>query len=471
LWLSLIVAMLSAMMVNVAISAQPPAVPELSITPTWLPGPGELGDVGDVYDMTVSIADVTDLWAIQFTVKYPEFLGVLSPQNYVEGPFVSGNGAWPTAFYVSNDALNGELTFIIMRLPYGETREGVSGSGILATFEFLVVEAGEGGYGVMDAILLDPTPEPMPYTTAKGGYYYGNTASLVRVNLPEGRKITVGDTFPISAKVRNDGDTPLYVKVRMSLKRMSDGRPIELYTGQTYYGGYIGAAPPATYLYCDGYYPVYEYGWNNPGASLIGEPDENFAYSTVAGSDTSMYTFEDITLPWEGYSVISNVDFQGYTRQDDLGNDFDPYAFTVDGGNAYSWCWCDSMGGSTEWAWTGQRYYLGVYDFPEYYGFPRTEEAVNNAELLINNYGADDVLMEIDAVRMKIEFATIIPVDAPVYVIQPGEELELEDVTWVSTSDHIGAYQLTATLEYSSEQFHWNSMASKAKTLSFWIVP
>ncbi len=473
LWLCLIPMLLSVLVTNVGMSAAPPPVAEISITPTKIPDPGLLGHPGELYAMTVSISDVVDLWAIQFTVDFPPFVGVLWAQDFVEGPFVGAGWTYGTAFYVTTDSLAGKSTVIIMRMPGPGPRTGASGSGVLATFNFKVVESGEGSYGVSDPILLDSNVDPIPCTLGDTGFYEGTTGSLIRMNLPDGRKVKVGQSFPISAKVRNDGDVPLMVRVVLDIRRMEDARAIELWSGQTYYGGYIGAPPPTTYLYADGYYAAIEGGWTNPGASLIGEPDGNVASSTTASALTGFYTFEDITLPWSGYSVMSNVDFDGYTRQSNTANDFDPYAWTYDefGNEIVSWAWCDSMGGSTSWAWTGQRYYYGAYDFPEYYGFPRTETAVNNAELLLHNYGASGILMEIDALRMRIEFATIVPVEAPTYMVGPGEELELDNVVWVSTEDHIGSYELTATIQYTSEGFHWNSMGSMQKTLSFWIVP
>jgi hypothetical protein len=478
--------LLSVLVTNVGMSAAPPPVAEISITPTKIPDPGLLGHPGELYAMTVSISDVVDLWAIQFTVDFPPFVGVLWAQDFVEGPFVGAGWTYGTAFYVTTDSLAGKSTVIIMRMPGPGPRTGASGSGVLATFNFKVVESGEGSYGVSDPILLDSSVEPIPCTLGDTGFYSGTTGSLVRVNLPDGRKVKVGQTFPISAKVRNDGDVPLMVQVVLDIRRMEDARAVELWTGQTYFGGYIGAPPPAATLYCDGYSGWLEWDWNHYGDSpwLDAVGDGNLINSTINGAYSSLYTFEDISLPWQGYSVISNVDFEGYTRQDDVNNDFDPFLFTYDSeGNWHNpGIWCDSMGGSAVWAWTGGRYYKGgPYDMPEYYdsdpngdGGIHTEQGVNSAELLVSTFDPDDPplgLMEMDALRMIVEFATIVPVEAPVYEVGPGEELELGDIVWVSTEDHLGSYEVTATLLYSSEGFHWNSMGSKQKTLSFWIVP
>jgi hypothetical protein len=78
--------------------------------------------------------------------------------------------------------------------------------------------------------------------------------------------------------------------------------------------------------------------------------------------------------------------------------------------------------------------------------------------------------MQIDSIRLKVEFAAITPVVYDVFEILPGEELELDNVVWLSGLDHVGSYDLTASIEYTSENFHWNSWGSMQKTSFFTIV-
>ncbi len=471
--------LLTFMMANVGFSAPPPPVPTIFQDPSGrIPGVPALGHPGEIYSMSINVADVTNVWAVQFTVKYIPFVAVLSAQDFAEGSFLSEGGTYPTMFNVVTDALAGKASFIIMRLPQpGQPRVGVSGSGVLGTLNFLVKEAGEGTIELIDTILLDTNVNEIPHAVGPGAFYAGTTGYLVRVNLPDGRNPRVGDVFTIAPKVRNEGDIGLYVMVRLDIHRLDDGRNIEIRSGQTYGGGGLGEPLPFEYFYVDGYYEAIETGgWSNVGASLIGEPDGNYASSTSACHLTSMYTFEDVALAGR---EIQNIDLQGYTSQPDgASNDFDPYVFA---GGVHAWTWADSMGGSVPWAWTGGRYYQGsAFDMPEYYDestgfYLHTEEGFNNIEVLLHNYGASGPRMLIDAMRWRVEFASITPVQIPFYYVPPGEEMELPPITWPVVEDHIGSYELTATIEYSGIDIvtyrHYNSMGSPQKTLFFTIKP
>jgi hypothetical protein len=500
LHLSLIAALLTVMMANVGFSAKPPAPPELYMTPTGrLPGPGELGIPGDIIPVEIYISNVENLWACQFTIAYQPFLSVLSPQTFAAGPFLSeGMQDIDWMMNVVTNGLEGTVTFIIMRLPQVDwpppPRIGESGSGMLASFEFLVVEGGESPIGLVDSILLE-TYETEPNVwelreiehtlSEEGAYYYGTTVRLIRVNLPYGRKVHAGDLFTIDAKVKNEGTIPIWVKVRYEIHRFDDGRNIEIYSGQTYGGGGLGEPLPFEYFYADQYLGGGTWGiedgtWTNPGA-LVGEPDSVYSECTTAYGTTGWYAFEDVTLAGR---VIQNIDLFGYTAQPDGSTswDFDPYVYAFDtplddSGNVVYGAWADSMGGTPTWAWTGGRYYSGgPYDMPEYYGtYGHTEAGFNSLQVFIENYCPSGPRQQIDAMRWKVEYASITPVQVPVYMVMPGEELELGDIIWPSTEEQVGTYELTATIEYSAiEEIafrKYNSMASPQKTLSFWIVP
>lgn len=469
LWFFLVAMLLGVTMVNVGTS--PVTRTKLYIDPKRIPGPGQMGHLGDEYNMSVKVDKVEDLYAICFTVKFAPYGHPLIASEVAEGDFLSQGGC-PTYFSYKINVFTGTLQVCISR---SETEEGASGSGTLMTFKLTVVEAGDSPIDLVDDTLLDSNQNTIPHNTFNS-YYHGATATLVRVVVLPGREVKAGENISFWSKVRNNADIPLYVRVRFDIERVEDGKRIRLYAGQTYLGGgCLGAEPPFTYLYCDGYYRTIEEGWSNPGASLVGPPDGDVASSNTASSITSMYTFENITLPYQGrYPLISNMDIEGYTRQSDASNDLDPYFWTYDEeGNAIvEWAWGDSMGGSTTWAWTGQRYYKGAYNFPEYYGFPLNETAINNAEVLLHHYGDDGVLMEIDSMRLKIEFATILPETPPVFLLEPFEEKELPPAVWVTSPSDIGRYICTATIEYSAVYpdagYRW--ISGNQKTFSFWIV-
>ena len=468
-WFFMIAMLLSAMMVNVSTSSQ--ARTKLYIDPQRIPEPGQVGHPGDEYYVSVKVDNVEDLYAAGFTVKFAPYGRTLMVSSIAEGDFLS-QGSYPTAFYYTINVFEGTIKVAIIRL--GGV-PGASGSGTLMTFKLTVVEAGESPIDLVDDILLSSNyANTIPHKTS-GSYYYGATATLVNVVvLP--RRAKGGENIAFWSKVRNNDNVTLYVRVRFDIYRLEDGRSFGFYAGQTYFGGGLGEPLPHTYLYCDGYHPTTEDGWTNPGTSLVGPPDGNVASSATACSVTSMYTFENITLPYlNKYSVMNNVDIEGYTRQSDASNDLDPYFWTYDeeGNVIVDWAWGDSMGGSTTWAWTGQRYYKGVYNLPEYYGFPLNETAVNNTEILLHNYGNDGVLMEIDSLRLKVEFATTVPETPPVYKLLPYQERELPPALWITDLDDTGKYIGTATIEYSEVypdgSYHW--ISGNQKTFTFWIIP
>lgn len=97
------------------------------------------------------------------------------------------------------------------------------------------------------------------------------------------------------------------------------------------------------------------------------------------------------------------------------------------------------------------------------------ETELNGLQLLLYNYYGDapDVI-RLDSSRLKVEFLTIVPEDPPSYLLGPHEEADLE-AYWVSKSDHIGSYQLTATVEYTATGYRWNQ-GDRSITLCFWIV-
>jgi hypothetical protein len=533
---------------------------ELTITPDRYPEqPGTLGHVNDVFYMSVNIKDVTDLYAIGFTINYAPYGRTLTASPVEEGDFLSAGGTVYTGFTYKIDIFAGTIKVGITRLG---SVPGASGSGTVAILKFTVTEAGACPITITDTKLLDSNLDEMDYVTFSS-YYYGCTADLIRCNMPDGRNIQVGTPAVFQIRARNDGDVPMTVRTRLEFEREEDGRRIRLYGGQTYYGGYLGAQPPQLELFADGWNIWYE-EWNwtqvveneavgtgdgstttfwlantpitefddehtvyldtvpqtagyaldcatgnltfavapgsgvaitadytyfgTPGANphILDEIDGNYVHSDVASAWSSLYTFEDLSplMPYLGiYEVISNVDFYGYCRieKPDI-NDIDPYAFTYADGEYYDFCWVDSWGQTMDWSWSGLKHYKDQLDFPEYYGYPLTPESVDNTELLLYNYvGGPDGLgtwMSVDAAKMLVEFATIIPTDPEcgLVVIEPGEEIELDVVTWVPVLDHVGKYNVQCILEYSEKYthdpnvgYHWRNMGEKVRTFSFWV--
>jgi hypothetical protein len=465
LWIALITVLFSSLLTSAGlVSAAPQA--KIFIDPDRLPDKGE-GLPGDVFDLALKIDNVVNAWAVQVKVQFRPYVSVLSASNFLEGDFMSEGGTWPTAFYASPDIFGGSVTFVIFRLgSYGSP--GVSGSGTLATFKLKVVEAGEGPIDITETILIAP-PEfpgdvkPIPHTT-DGSYYHGPYARLLRVNLPDGRKVTAGDTFSISAKVKNEGEIPMNVTVAVRVQRAEDGRTILLHPEQTYVGGGLGEPRPFEYLYIDEFNEWY-YEWVGDPTNTFGEPDGSYIEGDANAQWASLYSFEDIDLAGRVIAEITCEVYSQYPNGATEAADIDLYGFS----SVSSFAWWGSGYGSPAWGWHGMRWttdsVLTVQ--PEL----ADETELNNVELLVYNYHGDapDVL-RLDAARLKVEFSGIVPVVYLTWELQPGEERVLPDIVWQSDEDHIGSYSVTANVEYSSEFFKWNSWGSEEKDLFFWIV-
>lgn len=485
-WLSLIAVLLMPLMISVSSA---PSTAKLSIIPSRLPeGGGTEGYPGDVFEMAVMVENVHDMWSAGFTVKYapygrPLAVGALGPEN--EGPFLK-EGGYGTAFAFKIFKFAGELKISVTRLNTPPLPiEGASGDGILATFVFNVVEAGESDIELVDVLLADSNLEPIPCNTF-GSEYYGPTANLIRVHMPGGGRVAkVGEQVSFGTRAINHGSVPVIVRACFDMERLEDGRRIKIYSGQNYAGGGLGEPLPYEEHYLTTFVGGMEDGtWTHTtpvvGDSLLGPPDGEYAECTSAYGWTGYYAFDPIALLGR---EIYQVDFRGYTQQPD-GNtdwDFDPYIDFFDSeGNWLGFAWCDSFGGAASWAWTGGRYYEGTdYDMPEYYmnafGIPWTEEVYNNMLLYIENYCPSGPRQQIDSVKMKVEFAAVTPVQVPEYELGPyssgEEELELDPMTIAeATEDMIGTYVVTCTLEYTIAGAGWMT-GDKIRTFTFEIKP
>jgi hypothetical protein len=459
LLLSLIAMFLSVMIVgnNPAL-----AVPRthIYIAPALIPGPGETGNVGDEFLMACKIDNAADVAAVQVTIGYAPYVSVLTASEFTEGDFMSNDGN-PTLFFYTVDAFQGTFTVVIVRSG-GIGNPGANGEGTLFTWKFKVIEAGSCAIPIVSSILLNSNGSPIGHYNT-GAFYNGNTASLIRVNLPDGRKVKAGDTFTICPKVRNDGDDPLIVRVRLDISRLEDGRQIQIRSGQTYTGGGLGEPLPYTYLYVDEFNEWY-YEWNNDPTNLFGIPDGSYIEGDAHAEWASLYSFEAIAL---GGKEIAEITLEGYTQYPNGATeavDIDVYDVTA------GFAWWGSLYGTPSWDWHGVRWTSdSVLATCPYLA---NETNLNNVQVLVYNYHGDapDVI-RLDSMRLKVEFAAITPVIPEEYEILPGEELELDCITWLSDVDHVGSYELTATIEYTEDGFSWNSWESQQKTLNFWIVP
>jgi hypothetical protein len=353
-----------------------------------------------------------------------------------------------------------------------------------------VVEAGTSNIELVNISLLDTDLNPISHT-AVGSSYRGCTANLfwlIGMFFPDGRRVHVGDSFRVGSIAINNGDSLLQVRTRYDIERLEDGRRIKIYSGQNYAGGGLGEPNPFEYVYASEYIAADPdwgsandfYGgageWSNPEA-LVGEPDGVYASSTTAGQVAGWYKFHYERAG----KVVLNIDLYGYTSQpDNTGNDFDPYIWVPCSDGNWRLAWCDSMGGSVDWAWTGGRYYQGTpNDMPEYYRAGKDardyDDSFNNMLLLIENYGASGPRMQIDALRMAVELASITPLTPPTFDLKASPWWS----KWVAPDpftineakeEMIGTYTITATLEYTLAGAYWME-GTRTITRTFTILP
>jgi hypothetical protein len=113
--------------------------------------------VGDDVGVEVRIENGTKVGSVAFHLRYStQTLEFVPPA--IEGPYLGSDGT-PTAFLAGDVAGGGELVASMSRLGSGD---GVSGSGLLATFTFRAVGAGDAGFGFSDATVKDGQARNLP---------------------------------------------------------------------------------------------------------------------------------------------------------------------------------------------------------------------------------------------------------------------------------------------------------------------
>ena len=442
--------------------------PRISITPDRIPETG-FGYPGDEYSMTVNIEDApfNSTWAVEIVVDYAPYLSVMSPFDIEEGSFMSTLWPWGTWFIRRIDHFQGILKVAIARRDPSDPAvpwEGASGSGELLTFKFKILEAGKYPIDVIDCIIVDPDGNSLIPKTS-GSYYYGSTAELTKAKIAGGRKMTAGEVFHINSKVKNEGDVPLWVRTRFEITRIEDSRRIRVYSGQNYTGGGLDEPLPYTYLYVDEFNET-DYEWLGDPGNLLDEPDGSYIEGNAHCQWAEVYSFEDINLAGR---VIDDIFLEGYTQYPNGSNedvDIDVFGSSSE----TSLKWLGSLWGTPTWDWHWTRWtmYSVLESMPEL----ANETELNNLEISVHNYHGDTPnVIRLDSMRLKVEFATIVPKTPPEYLVNPGEDLELEPVTWFTDMDQVGCYEITATVEYPSAHYQWNSWCSKQETFDFWILP
>jgi hypothetical protein len=286
------------------------------------------------------------------------------------------------------------------------------------------------------------------------GRYYGPEVEFRAIEFNPGRTVKLGntDSLTISTTIQNTAQVPLKARVKYDI--IGDDTWYTFYGGQTF----ISQVRAPAYLYIDGYSEFLEWDWTNPGASVIGMPDGNYAESIVNAAMSSSYSFEDITLgPGD---VIGNVVLEGYTQYPNGPTDaVDIDVYTT---SPTVFDWLGSLYGGTDWGWVGTRWIGATVSdvLPQLKG--TDPGPLNSMEVLLYNYEGNAANpMRVDALRLRVEFAQFNPIFPEVYELAPGETLTAHGI-WSLLPVNEGRYMGRAIVEFSLDGATWVP-ASKVK--------
>jgi hypothetical protein len=420
----------------------------------------------DVFYVDINVANATDLWTTGFKVDYSPFGKTLIAAEVTKGGFLDQDG-YNTHFVKTIDVLTGTVNVGYTRLPtFLKPNVGANGDGTLATIKFKIVSAGNSPLNLVDVDLLDSNGAALLHQTVDGAYY-GPTAALVMGNVGKrGKK--VGDTQYFGTRIENLASVPMEVRTHWDMYRVEDSQRFQIYSGQIY----TGFGPiDYEYLYVNEYNPWLEWDWINPGTSVFGPPDGNYAESTIDAAMTSTYGFEDIVL---GDRLIGNVVLEGYTQYPNGATEnIDIDMYTVD---PVTFSWLGSLYGTETWDWVGVRWMDdSVSDV-----VPATlyEEGLNSLSVLIYNYdpGLTGDPIRVDSLRVKVEFSKFNPVFPESFVVQPGENLELPEAYWTLNDYDVGKWITTLVCEYryawtDQDGYHATAwiQSEKVRTFTWWV--
>ena len=424
----------------------------LGYTVPWKPGdPPPTGFSADIM-----VQDVEDLYAWALTIDYASYSVILAFSSAVEGDFLLGEGI-ETDFNYKVNSFAGDVDLGNARL--GQV-PGVSGSGMLCTVSWVVVEGGDSPLDLVDVELYDSNGDPIGCTVTSG-WYYGpyvemDFASWDYSGRGDRPWVHWKDNVWFDTTVTNFGEVPLYARVKYDILR-TDGRMTTIWAGQNH----VSEARATEYLYVNEYYEFVEWDtWTGDRTNVVGTPDGSYVESGNDGALTSSYCFEDVTLgPGDAISRIVLEGYCQYPNGPTEGADIDVYTIapTV-------FDWLGSLYGGYDWAWVTPRWIdADVTDvYPEMKG--NDASVLNSLEVaLYNYYGDAPDIIRVDALRLRVEFALNFPLEVPVFEVPPGETLALDTAYWSLMKIDKGFYTSIHVTCYFS-YYYPNSL------ILYWII-
>jgi hypothetical protein len=437
-WLSLIAILFSAMTIVVV---APPASGRVYVDPGVIHNEALSIPIDGDFIIDINVESAVDLYAFGFTLDFAPYGRTLIVVGVTDGGFLDGEGI-DTDFNVKTDIFHGKVLI-------GNTRlgsvPGVSGSGTLASITFRVTDAGSSDLDLEAVQLFDSTGALLK-SVATHGNYFGPEVIFEDISFDPGRTVNLNSeaTLGIETTMQNTGGVPLMVRVRYDLP----GDP-----WHTFYGGqtYRTVAPPPEYLYVNEFIPWLTM-WTTYGADpwLDAPDDGNYVEMGPDGTIMGVWGFDDIDLAGR---LINRVVLEGYTNAPyDEGVDFDIYS-------AFDFTWLGSLYGTGAPAWVGVRWTADYVS--DVCPWTLEQAGLNGFQVLGLSYygtGSGEIL---DCLRLRVEFASVAPVEPPEYELAAGATMSTEG-TWIVTMDDLGRYVGRATVQYSYSGNSWIP-ASKIK--------
>lgn len=167
-------------------------------------------NVGDTFQINVTVANVIDLYGWQLSLYYRG--DILNATEVTQGPFLRNHPDTDETMLLTpvvTDAYNATHGLIIASSTLVEVEGGVSGSGTLATVTFKIKETASSTLHLTGTKLVDsatPFGNLIPHTTEDGEVHWGlRDVAVVDVEI-SATKIYEGHTLSIDVVVDNNGD-------------------------------------------------------------------------------------------------------------------------------------------------------------------------------------------------------------------------------------------------------------------------
>jgi hypothetical protein len=182
--------------------------------------PSRVWGAGEQFEVSVSVADVSDLYGWELKLYYSSAL--LNGTSVTEGPFLKDVGS--TFFFSSFDdnfnATHGRMTASCALIG---NISGVSGNGIILSVAFKTKALGVSLLALSDTRLGKPTSELIPHTVANGAVeIVAPVHDLAVTNVTLSRnEVSVGRSVEVYVSVTNEGNR-------------SEDFTVNLYANETY---------------------------------------------------------------------------------------------------------------------------------------------------------------------------------------------------------------------------------------------